>query len=60
MTTLKKPLRAGVIGVGYLGRFHAQKWAAVPNARLVGVVDPAPTHRERAALEFGVPTFESI
>jgi predicted dehydrogenase len=23
-------------------------------------VDPAPTHRERAALEFGVPTFESI
>ena len=33
------PLRAGVIGVGYLGRFHAQKYAALPDVTLVGVVD---------------------
>ncbi|MBI3249265.1 MAG: Gfo/Idh/MocA family oxidoreductase [Deltaproteobacteria bacterium] len=32
-------LRAGVVGVGYLGRFHAQKYAALPHATLVGVVD---------------------
>lgn len=33
-------LRAGVAGVGYLGRFHAQKYAALPNVTLVGVADP--------------------
>ena len=32
-------LRVAVIGVGYLGRFHAQKYAAVPNAELVGLCD---------------------
>jgi predicted dehydrogenase len=36
-------LRAGVIGVGALGRHHARVWASLPGARLVGVfaVDPA-------------------
>ncbi len=33
------PCRCGVVGVGYLGRFHAQKYASLENAELVGVVD---------------------
>lgn len=32
-------IRAGVVGVGYLGRFHAQKYARLNDVRLVGVVD---------------------
>ena len=32
-------LRAAVVGVGYLGRFHAEKYAANPRAELVAVVD---------------------
>ncbi len=32
-------LRVGVIGVGYLGRFHAQKYAALADVDLVGVFD---------------------
>ncbi len=32
-------LRVGVVGVGYLGRFHAQKYARLPAAHLQGVVD---------------------
>src|SRR5436305_14318334 len=32
-------LRAGVIGVGMLGRFHAQKYAALPGIDLRGVAD---------------------
>ena len=28
-------LRAAVIGVGYLGRFHAQKYAALPDVEAV-------------------------
>ncbi len=31
--------KIGVIGVGYLGRFHAQKYAQLPNAELVGIFD---------------------
>jgi len=34
-----KPLRTAVIGVGYLGRFHAEKYAALDDAELVAVVD---------------------
>jgi predicted dehydrogenase len=34
-----KKLRAAVIGTGYLGRFHAQKYAELPECELVGVVD---------------------
>jgi predicted dehydrogenase len=41
-----QPLRVGVVGVGYLGRFHAQKYAAFPRVTLVAVVD---TNADRAA-----------
>ena len=29
-------IRTAVIGVGYLGRFHAQKYASLPNSQLAG------------------------
>jgi predicted dehydrogenase len=32
-------IRAAVIGVGYLGRFHAQKYAQLADCELVAVVD---------------------
>ncbi len=32
-------IRTAVIGTGYLGRFHAEKYAALPGSRLVAVVD---------------------
>ncbi len=32
-------LKAAVVGVGYFGRFHAQKYAALQSCDLVGVVD---------------------
>ena len=36
---MTRPVRAGVIGVGYLGAFHAEKYAALEGVALVGVVD---------------------
>ncbi len=45
--------RAAVIGAGYLGRFHAQKYAALPQVELVGVVDPDPKAGEAVARETG-------
>jgi predicted dehydrogenase len=50
-------LRAAVIGVGYLGRFHAQKYAALPDVKLVGVVDPNPATGAKVAAELGVTAF---
>lgn len=34
-----KPVKTGVVGVGYLGKFHAEKYAALPESELVGIVD---------------------
>ena len=34
-----KPIGVAVIGVGHMGRFHAQKYAAMDDVDLVAVVD---------------------
>ena len=47
-------IRAAVIGVGYLGRFHAQKYAAVAGCELVAVVDPRDETRSAVGAELGV------
>ena len=52
-------IRVAVIGVGYLGRFHAQKYASLPACELVGVADPVATARDAVAAELRVPGFAS-
>ena len=47
-------IRAAVIGVGYLGRFHAQKYAAAAGCELVAVVDPRDETRSAVGAELGV------
>ena len=42
-------IKAGVIGVGYLGRFHAEKYAALPDVELVGVADLNPERAKEVA-----------
>lgn len=49
MTTL----RTAVIGVGYLGKFHAEKYAALPNSQLVAVVDASPENGKAIADKLG-------
>ena len=44
-----QPIRAAVIGTGYLGRFHAEKYAALPGAELVAVADIDPERAEQTA-----------
>ena len=44
-------IKVGVIGVGYLGRFHAQKYAAMEDVDLVGVADTDRASAERVAAE---------
>jgi predicted dehydrogenase len=44
-------IRAAVIGVGYLGRFHAQKYAQLAECELVAVVDGREEVRNAVAAE---------
>ncbi len=50
-------LRAAVIGVGYLGNFHAQKYAAIEGAELVGVVDNDPKRALEIAAALGTRAY---
>ncbi len=52
-----KTIKAGVIGVGYLGRFHAQKYAAMDGVRLVGVADVDAEQAGRVAAECGCTAY---
>src|SRR5215831_7461937 len=52
-------LRTAVIGVGYLGRFHAQKYAQLPGSQLVGVVDANFETAGRVAAELKVTAFNN-
>lgn len=51
-------LRALVIGVGYLGRFHAQKFAALEDVELIGVVDVSAERAAEVAVEFGTRAYD--
>lgn len=48
-------LRTAVIGVGYLGRFHAQKYRELAGSELVAVADSVPEAAQKVAAELGVP-----
>lgn len=53
MNTNTKKIRTAVIGTGYLGRFHAQKYAAMPDVELVAVVDTDLDRARAVASETG-------
>ncbi len=50
-------LRVAVIGAGYLGKFHAEKYARMDDVSLVGVADVDQSHAEAVAARHGVPAF---
>jgi len=52
-----RKIRAGVVGVGHLGRHHARLYATLPGVELVGVVDRDRERAERIAAEFGCAVF---
>lgn len=54
------PVRTAVIGVGYLGKFHAQKYATLPNSRLVAVCDNNIETAKQIANELGTQAVDSF
>jgi len=50
-------MRTAVIGCGYLGRFHAQKYATLPNSELIGIADPDRAASGAVTAELGVAAY---
>lgn len=48
-----RPLRAGVVGAGYLGSFHAEKYAGLEGVELRGVADLDAGRGEALAVRLG-------
>ncbi len=52
-----KKIRVGVIGVGYLGKFHAEKYSRMSHVRLIGVADVNQALAEEVAARFDTRAF---
>ena len=55
---MSNKLRVGVVGVGYLGRFHALIYSRMAGVELVGVADINPETAARVAEESGCEAFD--
>lgn len=50
-------LKVAVIGVGYLGKFHAEKYAMIDDVELIGVVDINEKRAKEIATKLGCPYY---
>jgi predicted dehydrogenase len=54
-----KPVRTGVVGVGYLGKYHAEKYLELDGSELVGVVDTSQAAAQAISNRLNVPAFKN-
>ena len=50
-------VKIAVIGIGYLGEFHAQKYKVNKNAELVGIVDTNKQRCDDISKKIGVKAY---
>ena len=55
-----KIIKTGVIGVGHLGAYHAEKYAMLGNIELVGIYDLDLNRAREVAKKLSVPTFDDL
>lgn len=53
-----KPIRVGVVGVGHLGKYHAEKYALMKDVELVGVADVIHERAQEVATQYGAQAFK--
>jgi len=51
-------MRVGVVGVGYLGKFHARIYSTLADVELAGVVDSNPDTARKIAAEYHTQAFD--
>jgi predicted dehydrogenase len=57
---MSERLPVAVVGVGYLGRFHALIYSRMPEVELLGVYDTSPARAREVAAEAGCPVAASV
>jgi predicted dehydrogenase len=57
---MAETLRAGVIGAGVFGGYHAQKWASFEGVALTAIFDSHPERAEDLAARFGARAFVDL
>jgi predicted dehydrogenase len=57
---MSQKIRAAVVGVGHLGKWHAQKYAALEQSELVGIVDASPDRLKEMSSELAVEGFADV
>ncbi len=60
MNSALERLRVGVVGVGHLGQYHVQKYAALKEAELVGVLDVDRAKADDVAQRYGARAFYDL
>ena len=55
----KKKLCIGVVGTGYLGKFHAEKYARMDDVELVGIADINRSQAEKIAKKYSTKAYTS-
>lgn len=53
-------VRAGVIGAGVFGGYHAEKWSGFDGARLTAIFDSHPERAQALAARFGARAFADL
>ncbi len=56
----REPIKAAIVGAGYIASWHADALAATPGVALAAVVDPNAAAAEALAHAAGVPAFASV
>ena len=51
-------IRCGVVGTGYLGKFHAEKYAVMEGVDLVALVDPDVSRAISLGDSLGIKAYE--
>lgn len=60
MSQTSKIFRAGLVGAGVFGGYHASKYAAEPRTEFIGVFDPVADHAAALCDKHGGRPFESL
>ena len=60
----KRPIRAGIVGAGYVSAYHIQALRSLDAVEVVGIADPDVTRAERLAARFNIsqvyPSLEAL
>ncbi len=55
MNTTDRKIRVGIVGVGYLGKYHLEKYLGIQGVDVVGICDTNQETGKRIAEENGIP-----